>query len=100
MTTRERKNPNIFEQSVEFTESFLNYSYGKNIDSASAKCALRGPAAVDPVQTDAIRGKVCPHYISVCLCVAAAAAPITAGEQFGSMSSVYGNDAKIVVVVN
>lgn len=78
----------------------MNYSYAKNIDSAFAKCALRGPAAVDPVQTDAIQGKVCPHYISVCLCVAAAAAPITAGEQFGSMSSVYGNDAKIVVVVN
>lgn len=79
-------------------ESFLNYSNTENIDSAFAKCALRGPAAVDLVQTDAIQGKVCPHYISVCLCVAAA--PITAREPFGSMSSVYGNDAKIVVVVN
>lgn len=98
---RKREKNNIFKQSVELTESFLNYSYTENIDSAFAKCALRGPAAVDPVQTDAIRGKVCSHYIPVCLCVAAAAAAaVVAREPFGSMLSVYGNDAKIVVVVN
>lgn len=100
MTTRERKKQHFRAISRVHGIFFELQLRQKNIDSAFAKCALRGPAAVDPVQTDAIRGKVCPHYISVCLCVAAAAAPITAGEQFGSMSSVYGNDAKIVVVVN